>query len=425
MRLGKCLIYALTISVFLYILTGLAFAKQMPIGAKEIDIGGFLKLDKHFSLDEGKLHRGNTFVKSRLELKSDISDNTFAFSSLDLRFYHFPKAAGRLVKDLEAGYPIDISLWEAYVELYGVLSENIDLKFGKQRINWGRADKIQPTDNLNPDDFTNFFGFEEKLPNWAAKATYYFGDFNLSGVWVPFMEPVLFPRGGVKTFFAEDAYSLKTPGRQIENGMFALKLSGSAFNGDFSLSYFRGWDDLPVEIGRSADDNLIAGFSKLQVIGMDFATEYRSVGYWAEGAINFAEEVKSEGNTMLSNDPYFAYVLGMDYTFKNGIYLNAQYVHGFPTQRGRGYLSDYLVVRLEKKFLNDELNISISGAVESPDLDEANEKIGVGFFPEVEYSPVDNLTFTLGAYILDGKSSTLLGSYKDSDEVYFKIRIDF
>lgn len=425
MKLDRCLIYALIVSIFLYTPANWAFAKQMNIWGKKVDIGGFIELDKHFALDEEKKGRDNTFVRAQPELKSDISNNIFVLASLDLRFYDFPKAEGRWVEDLEVEYPIDISFWEAYVELNGTLSENIDLKLGKQRIAWGAADKINPTDNLNPDDFSDFFGFEEKIPNWAAKATYYLDDFNLVGVWVPFMEPVLLPRGGATTFFGEDAYSLETPGRQIENGMFAIKLSGFMFNSDFSFSYFRGWDDLPLEIGRDTNDKLIAGFSKLQAVGMDFATEYRSVGYWAEGAVFFPEEIKSKGDTILSNDPYFPLVVGVDYTFKSGIYLNAQYVHGFPTERGRSYLHDYLVMRLEKKFLNDELNISIGGAVETPNLDEAGEKIGAGFFPEIEYSPVDNLTFALGAYILGGKSSTLLGAYKTSDEVYFRMRIDF
>lgn len=38
----------------------------------------------------------------------------------------------------------------------------------------------------------------------------------------------------------------------------------------------------------------------------------------------------------------------MDYTFKNGIYLEIQYVHNFFIKRGRENLNDYLIVIAEK-----------------------------------------------------------------------------
>ena len=50
-----------------------------------------------------------------------------------------------------------ISSWsfeEAYVDF--ILSD-LELRVGKQKISWARLDELQPTDNLNPEDLSEFF----------------------------------------------------------------------------------------------------------------------------------------------------------------------------------------------------------------------------------------------------------------------------
>src|SRR5690242_14314508 len=43
---------------------------------------------------------------------------------------------------------------EAYADVvYG----NAELRIGKQKISWGQLDEIQPTDNLNPEDLSEFY----------------------------------------------------------------------------------------------------------------------------------------------------------------------------------------------------------------------------------------------------------------------------
>lgn len=50
---------------------------------------------------------------------------------------------------------------------------------------------------------------------------------------------------------------VEVPARTLENGMFALKLSDTAFNLDYSLSYFKGFDDIPIQL--DASDGLFDG----------------------------------------------------------------------------------------------------------------------------------------------------------------------
>ena len=390
---------------------------------EEIDLSGFVKVDKRFIVSDG-VSNGDTYGRVRAEAKYDITADFFTLVSSEIRYYDFP-----LLEDLpstdeiESDYPLDILLWEAYFEFSQFISENLDIKIGKQRIAWGAADKFNPTDNLNPNDLTDFLDFEAKIPSPALKASYYLGDSTITGVWVPLFEPALLPRGGTAFFLGQVPARVEVPKKTFENGMFALKLSGTVFNLDYSLSYFKGFDDIPIEFDNS--DRLEMGFPEMQVAGFDFAGEFRSVGFWGEMALFFPEEIKSGPDVILPDDPYLKYTFGADYTFKNGIYLEAQYVHGFFTEKGRGNLSDFLIGKIERKFLNDDLKLELSGGLEAKEANSIKDSYGTLLGPEISYRPMDNLELAMGAYLFGGKSGTLLGSLKDQDQIYFEATFSF
>lgn len=394
------------------------------VKGEEVKMSGFLEMDKRFDISKG-VSNGDTYGKLKLEAKSNLSPDIFSLISLELCYYDFPVLESLpSVSKVESGYPLDLRLGEAYLELDQFIWDNLDLKLGKQRIAWGAADKFNPTDNLNPDDFTDSLDFGAKVPTLALKGDYYLGDYTITGVWLPFFEPALLPRGGTLSLLGQVPDRVELPEKTIDKGMFALKFSGVAFNLDYSLSYFKGFDDLPVEFDNS--DGLEMSFPEMQVLGFDFSGEFRSLGFWGETAMFFPEEVKSGTDVILSNDPYFKHTFGVDYTFKNGVYLETQYVHGFFTERGRGNLHDYLIVSVERKFLNDDLKLSLGGALEAKDIrGNVQDNYGTGLFPEISYRPVDNVELTLGAFLLNGKEGTLFGSWKDLDQVYFKTKLSF
>lgn len=149
------------------------------------------------------------------------------------------------------------------------------------------------------------------------------------------------------------------------------------------------------------------------------------MGFWGEVALFFPEEIKSGSHIILSDEPYLKYTLGMDYTFRGGIYLEAQFVHGFFTERGRGNLNNFLIAKIEKKYLNDELTLSLAGSLEAKDMWTIGESYGTSIFPEVSYRPRDNLELTAGVYIFNGKSGTLLGSLSDQDQVSLRVKMNF
>jgi hypothetical protein len=170
---------------------------------------------------------------------------------------------------------------------------------------------------------------------------------------------------------------------------------------------------------------MVMGFPEIQVLGFDLAGEFRSVGFWGEMALFFPEEIKVGPNVLLSDQPYLKYTIGLDYTFKNRVYLEAQYVHGFLTERGRGNLSNFIMVTLERKFLNDDLTLSMSGGMSIKSWDKIKDTFGTLFIPEISYRTFGSLELSLSLYLFDGKSGTLLGNMKDMDQIVFEIKRSF
>jgi len=393
--------------------------------SENLDFSGFAEIDKRPNISDG-VSNGDTYGKLRVEGKYGISADLFSLVSIEGRYYDFPMledlpSVGRI----ESDYHVDLLLWEAYVEFDQFIWENLDVKLGKQRIAWGTADKFNPTDNLNPNDLTDFLDFEAKMPTWGLKASYYLEDYTITGAWLPLFDPALLPRGGTASLLGQTPSSVDIPARTLENGMFALKLSGAAYNLDYSLSYFRGFDDIPIPVRIDSTDGTVMGYPEIQALGFDFAGEYRSVGFWGEMALFYPEEIKTGSTIFLSDDPYLKYTLGADYTFTNGIYLEIQYVHGLFTERGKGSLSDFLIGNIERKFLNDDLTLSVGGGLEVADTDNPDDRYGTALIPEISYRPVDNLEFTMQVYLFGGKDVTLFGSLKDSDQVSLSAELRF
>ncbi len=329
-------------------------------------------------------------------------------------------------------------MWEVYVDVYGFLFPIFDLRIGKQRLSWGTADKLNPTDNLNPDDFSDLLSLGEKIPTWAVRGSFYLGDFVLTGVWLPSLTPALLPREGASLFLGSGSSgmtdSLILPAQRPENSMFAFKLEGILGPLDFSLSYFNGFDDIMILRRENQDDeSLELGFPRLQVVGADLATEILGIGFWAEGAMFLPERIVSETilaatpypAVELDDKPYFKFTIGADYTFPGGIYLNGQWMHGFFTERSSAGLNDYLFIRIEKKFFRGRIKIALGGGGEVDDWGAVDKSYGYGVFPELAYLAVDNLEIALGAFITGGERQTLLGSWQDAGQVYLRVKVNF
>ena len=449
-------------SIMLFIIAAYAYS--------EASLNGYIQTDNRMSIEEldeisSVQYRWNE-NRFGLKIESSLSDKLHGFGELQLRSHGFPKISR--IADLQDNSkngitPLSLELKEAYFDAYGFLTKKLDMRLGKQIIVWGKADKINPTNNLCPDDLEDMFDFGAKIGVNALKASFYQKiagtELTFSGVFIPVFTPSALPSaewtnalmGDLKlpTTFAisNSSEDIMLPEDKLgESSSYGLKLSAKLLDYDLSLSYYDGRDKMPIAsylLLSPLDEktaNLTVGmkYPEIRVIGADLSGEVGSVGLWAEGAMIMPKNTETlrvilgpnqtelGSSIALEDDPYLKFVIGGDYYFKHGFYLNMQFARGFIHERGKDNINNYLVSRLEYKFHNDEIKLSpISFAVTVSDWDDVKRNYGLAYTPEVSYTPEDNLEIIIGAILLNGAGESIFSKVSHNDEFYLKAKVTF
>lgn len=208
-----------------------------------------------------------------------------------------------------------------YRELYIQKSfGNFDFKLGRQIIIWGRADKINPTDNLSVKNMKLLMTEDDnqRLGLFANQMDYSFDNLRLILIWMPEWRPPVFP---IKD----------TPGVLIGESkpdrpehQFALKLDSTGENRDWSLSYFDGYNKVPdlKLISFDAMTELKFDYSRIKVLGADYAENFDKFGVRAEFAYTATED-KNGLDPMKQNSNIYM-VLGFDHNLAEGLNINFQ-----------------------------------------------------------------------------------------------------
>jgi len=451
------ILFLIILMLSLFIMTEIITAQS------DLSINGYIKTDNRLRFDTNEFTWNENHLN--LQFEGAPSDKYHFFSEVRLRGFGFPdviQSSDLQRQEKDKVYRWGLEFREAYLDLYQFGFENLDLRIGRQIISWGTADKLNPTSNISPDDLEDIFNFGEQLGTNALTATYYLNDnITLTGVFVPIFTPATLPYGDFSSAFAPPmdlppgmlprnfSDNVILPENKLtESSQYAFKAATNLFDYDVSVSYFKGRDDLPladkvtitpVDTLGTIDIETELIYPKIQVIGADFAGSIGSVGFWGEGALFIPDKVEMptfiqtqiglqpQGESIaLDDEPYFKYVIGGDYTFRNGIYFNAQFLHGFIHERGKDNLNDYIAFRFEKKFFNDELKIvPFGGAIAINDWDNVKNNYGYVGNPEITYYPTDNIELTLGAFWLEGKGANMFSQIKKNDELYVKAKVSF
>lgn len=126
-------------------------------------------------------------------------------------------------------------------ELYWQQSAgDLDFRLGRQMIVWGRADAINPTDNLTPRDFTLLTpeDSDERFGNLAFNVQYHLGEYSVQAVLMPQFQTDIIP---LRSTPLVDFIRRVPPQRN----QWALKLDRTGGSLDWSVSYFDGYDTIP------------------------------------------------------------------------------------------------------------------------------------------------------------------------------------
>ena len=485
-RLGGRLIPTILVGFIAFWLAAIPARAQTSF-----DFSGLVKLFLSFyaSSNQGGpyfYHESGDFAFKRLEgrfkLDARLSDNVSAhlrldaFSSPDALFSDrsFPEAG--ILASPGKTEPFELSLYEAYFRVNHFVLKNLDLTVGKQRIQWGTADKLNLIDNLNPVDFANFLTFDpdyylERRPQTAFNLEYYpWKNSKLQLVWLLQRQYSPLPAGfsdmlrANLSLLPQPEINLGTETSSLKNTNFGLRFSTVLFKVDVGLSYYRGNNSLPYIQGvefssppQPGPTQVYFRYPGKQVLGLDLAGEIKSVGFWAELArvqpqkiLGWLDTYLLIGGELFSVNAvfpllesyYWQWVVGADYTFSvaDGLYLNVQYLRGlfdeaafsglarsyFGLRKGMwfGQVGDYVAGRAELRLLKGDLKVGLNSvAAIGAGQDSQSSAI---FYPSLEYKIHDAVYLQAGAILATGDEAlSKFGSFSRDRVVYLLTKVSF
>lgn len=342
-----------------------------------------------------------------------------------------------------------VDIREAYVNAY---LGPVDLRLGKQIVVWGRADILNPTNNITPNDLRIRSPIEDdrRLGNVGARGFLRVAPFRLEGVWMPFYVPSELPQVFLPQFvsFGSPIY----PQPRVRDGLAAARLHLELPSIEMSVSYLVGAAPLPgltltsltfdvenpsVVVARTA--------YRHQVVGFDFST---AIGDWIalRGEAAYRRPF-DHANKIEAARPDLQYALGADHNFGQvsvivqylGRYvfdwrkeagpaseLNPDVLRMTP-EEGRSYREQFTsainsqLANLNQILFSQTAQVQhlASARVEWLTLHDTLSLSMIGLYnvttrewmaaPKLGYRLSDTMTAYLGAEVLTGPKGTLFG----------------
>jgi hypothetical protein len=321
---------------------------------------------------------------------------------------------------------------EAYIEY-----ENgpLRIRAGQQIIAWGRADRINPTDNLSPSDFT-FLSQEddEQRQGIAALSVQakFTGPWSVTGIYVPRFTPHVVPVGSLP-----HGIVFENRPHQPE---YAVKLDRSGDDLDFSVSYYEGFNRFvryrlnPPFFSSAGTPAFRANFDKQQTIGADVAFNIGKFSVRGEGATSRYSS-SSEATRRVDR-----MVLGVDRNFLDTANINAQLFaihradYGRTPQRAAplqplfdaldrlnsefGSAENGATLRISNKFFNEQLRAEFNAVY---DFTHHSYLLR----PRLAYSFTDALKLLAGADYFCGREQSYFGTLKKNNVAYMEFVLVF
>lgn len=408
----------LTISAVL-----LALMIAVPLSAQDFDYKGFID-----TYQAARIHDPYDFLSSRTRLRLESW-----FSAGDATAFVSFNAIHNNVIEESTGFEIR----EAYIDY---VTDNWDLRVGRQIIVWGKADGLAITDIISPWDYTEFLAqdFDDlRIPVDAVKWRLLFNEADLEVVWLPKFQPAILAPPGTpwefKTQFPKDITisfnETEKPDFNLKNGEFGAKLSFYLPWADFSLSAFYTYDDLPTMhrmVTKSGDQTSVLlqpKYHRSTFVGAAFSVPYGALVFRGESAFYFDKRFEPQDflSEQIFESNFLRSMLGVDITPGNDWTISIQLMDDFivdfnPEINGDEH-SVLATLSISKKLFRQTLEL---GTFSFVGVNDANT-FTRGY---ADYSLTDDLHLLFGLDVFTGDKG-LLGQFNANDELWFKMKFSF
>lgn len=320
-------------------------------------------------------------------------------------------------------------------EAWGYVSPGpFQITLGRQIIAWGRADAINPTNNITPKDETVLSSEydDTRLGNELLHLKVKIGPSSIQGIWIPYYRPDVLPLAGADIPSEITIGEPEYPDIRFKKSGYALRWELTLPLVDGSLSYFNGYKTLSgfdFTLGQTGL-SLIPHAYRIHAAGADFSTTIGSFGLRGEAAFKYPFD-DYDTHVHVPN-PYVQYVFGIDRSIGDwtmllqysGLYVIdyeeiAEPVLTDPFDPVAVSLYAYALASAEIRQMNrlftgtsDEVSHSLTGNIQWSTLYETLhlELAGIYNFttkdyvinPGVSYDIADGINLAVGGRYIDG-----------------------
>ncbi|MHB1428569.1 MAG: DUF1302 family protein [Rhodocyclaceae bacterium] len=399
-------------------------------GFAQFELARTVAKPDHWSKMLGRLEFGGTGrlganVKWKLSARADY-DAVFDVTN------HYPGA-------VERDQRFNFMLRENYLDIG---AGDWEFRLGRQHVIWGEMVGLFFADVVSARDMREFILPEFNLlriPQWAARAEYFKGDFHGELLWIPVPTYDETGKPGAEFFPWQPDYSdlgyttlyrnERKPARKPSNGNYGLR-AGWLNNGwDLSGFYYRSTDAAPTfyrEVNPGPDTvTYEARHDRITQFGGTLAKDFGSVVMKAEGIYT-----KGRGLTVLrladadglARQNTFDWALGLDFALPAETRLNIQIFQSMITsardpdliqdKRENGY-SVLVNGKLAPRFEAEMLWVA--------SLNRTDWMLR----PKLNWMFERNWRFVVGADVFHGPPLGYFGRYSDRDRIYTELRYSF
>ncbi|MCK8827523.1 hypothetical protein MWH25_07180 [Natroniella acetigena] len=428
---------------------GGGFGDDFGSSTSELEVEGSLEFDTRIILDDSSDYPLNSFPTLDLDLSYEKANSDFQAA---LNF------------DSEGNANIE----EGFIRLF---YDDFDISAGRQKIVWGKGDKLHVVDNFNAQDLTDFINpdyLDRKIGQEMVRLNYYLGSGNLELVYSPQFSPNKLATQGewsspqlaeLRTNFIEQfgevaalrlQEELKGASRGLKYGQAGLRYTNSKSGYDYGFSFYQGRLKNP-SMNREAinslnnddcddydkDDydeflaDLNLDYDRVSVFGAEFSSVIAGINARGELAYYLTEDTDGDNPSIHNNR--VAWLIGGDkdldwsnlnlnVQLKSELILNDDEIKDNPFHidynEDGDYFTNMLVFKLSDSFKNERVlpEMSLVYNIEAQDYMLDNE---------IEFLLKDDTSFIVNYKIFSGDEHTTFGQFSDNDYLAARLKYSF
>jgi hypothetical protein len=422
-----------------------------------VSVGSSVNFVSHRSARKNTNYKGLSRLRTRLNLQLEVDlPFEWKFQGMGYAWYDFAyiaRGTSEYTQQVRNNY-----IWEADTQevwIQGSVTEHLDLKIGRQVVNWGRSDSLRVVDVLNPLDQREpgLTDIEDlRRPVGMVRADYYWRNWSLTALAIPEQrfdkEP---PPGSDFNPSPDLPPNAKDPISKRPNDFgsdteWGFALTGIFQGWDFSINMARytsnlghldSFEFLDPLSGAEAEIHyarlwMVGGGANYTIGSWLFKTEAAGI----EG-IAFTDQAVFDEQGMVvgvnqSGDRWRLDVMGgIEYYGFDDTTLSLEIAqrHIFDKPKGPTIESGFVIpqedttetaMRITRSFLNERLDVTLLGLV-------FGEKVQDGSIArlQVDYDIIDALVATAGVLLFQEGDSVPLDTWGDNDRFFFQLKYSF